>query len=747
MRRVLLKMLSVLTAAALAASMMPIVAFGVAPDADSSQDVVIDGTDEIPSVPDNEDSDFDLDDPVLKDEDPELDESVGESASVKENDDSSNPNPDEPLDPDAIELEALEVSQPDDNITAFVKRLYQYVLGRNADVAGLKTHTDALRSGTSAANLAWAFFGSPEFQKRGLTDDQRLDTAYLAMFDRAADPSGKQTYGAMLKTGMSMMAVISAFSNSPEYRALCARWGIAPGVLNVVENRDKNQNATAFVQRLYQKVLGRTADTGGLNVHTGSLLSGGSAAGVAWAFFGSPEFQGRGLTDDQRLDTAYLAMFDRAADPSGKQTYGAMLKTGMSMMAVISAFSNSPEYRALCARWGIAPGVLNVVENRDKNQNATAFVQRLYQKVLGRSADVGGLNTHTGALASTGSAARVAWSFFGSSEFENRNLTNEQKVELVYQAMFDRGADSEGMATYRGMLDKGMSLMAVVSAFSRSDEYRALCSKWSIPAGVLVVSESRDRNQNITAFVQRLYQKVLGRPADVDGLNAHTGYLLTGGDASNLAWAFFSAPEFMNRNLSNEAKVEIAYQAMLDRNPDPQGKADWVAKLNGGESLRSIISGFAGSNEFRKLCEEYGIAADEYWTMDSRATNLSSRTNWLIAVDTNRCLVTVYNGSRGNWNPVRRFACSPGKPSTPSRKGVFTVGIKGYVFGSGYSCYYYTQYSGDYLFHSILYDPGTFSVQDGTMGRPVSHGCIRLWIENAKYIYDNVPSGSTVLVF
>lgn len=73
--------------------------------------------------------------------------------------------------------------------------------------------------------------------------------------------------------------------------------------------------------------------------------------------------------------------------------------------------------------------------------------------------------------------------------------------------------------------------------------------------------------------------------------------------------------------------------------------------------------------------------------------------------------------------------------------------MKGYVFGSGYSCYYFTQYSGNYLFHSILYNQDTFTVQDGTMGRPVSHGCIRLWIENAKYIYDNVPRGSTVLVY
>ena len=36
----------------------------------------------------------------------------------------------------------------------------------------------------------------------------------------------------------------------------------------------------------------------------------------------------------------------------------------------------------------------------------------------------------------------------------------------------------------------------------------------------------------------------------------------------------------------------------------------------------------------------------------------------------------------------------------------FKVGAKGYSFGQnhGYICYYYTQFLGNYLFHSILYN-------------------------------------------
>lgn len=139
----------------------------------------------------------------------------------------------------------------------------------------------------------------------------------------------------------------------------------------------------------------------------------------------------------------------------------------------------------------------------------------------------------------------------------------------------------------------------------------------------------------------------------------------------------------------------------------------------------------------------------EYRQMHDRIQGVGSATNYLIAVDTSRCIVGIFTGSQGSWTLSRSHACAPGKPSTPTVKGYFSVTGKGYVFGNekGYSCYYWTQFYGDYLFHSILYNPGTFRVQDPTMGRQVSHGCVRLELENAKWIYDNIPYGTRVVVY
>lgn len=134
--------------------------------------------------------------------------------------------------------------------------------------------------------------------------------------------------------------------------------------------------------------------------------------------------------------------------------------------------------------------------------------------------------------------------------------------------------------------------------------------------------------------------------------------------------------------------------------------------------------------------------------MTQRVQGYYSPTGYLLAVDTSSCNVGVYTGYQGNWNLLAFWPCSPGAWSTPTVKGVFSVKAKGYYFDSyGSRCFYYTQFYGDYLFHSVLYSPYDGSLMDGRLGMNLSHGCVRLAIENAKWIQDYAPYGTTVLVY
>lgn len=129
------------------------------------------------------------------------------------------------------------------------------------------------------------------------------------------------------------------------------------------------------------------------------------------------------------------------------------------------------------------------------------------------------------------------------------------------------------------------------------------------------------------------------------------------------------------------------------------------------------------------------------------AQSYYSSTNWLMLTDTSGCRTAIYYGHHGAWRPVKEWICSSGAPATPTVTGEFTVTGKGYSFGNGFTCYYYTQFYGDYLYHSVLYYQNSFRVMDGRLGMHLSHGCVRLDIDNAKWIYDNIPYGTKVVIW
>ena len=134
--------------------------------------------------------------------------------------------------------------------------------------------------------------------------------------------------------------------------------------------------------------------------------------------------------------------------------------------------------------------------------------------------------------------------------------------------------------------------------------------------------------------------------------------------------------------------------------------------------------------------------------MWNKAQNYYSNTNYIILVNSRTHKVGIFHGSSYNWEPVWYWDCTTGALGSPTVKGTFTVGARGKSFGSGYTCWYWTQFYGNYLFHSVLYQPGSLSrIQDGRLGVSASHGCVRLDIECARWIYNNIPRGTRVVSY
>ena len=256
------------------------------------------------------------------------------------------------------------------------------------------------------------------------------------------------------------------------------------------------------------------------------------------------------------------------------------------------------------------------------------FVGRCYALLLGRVGDMQGIAYWAKQLATKSlTAAACVSNFVNSAEFNARNLSNEDKVIALYRTMLDHDPDAPGLAYWKNLLDNGVSMDFLVNGFSTAPEFNhvvtGVATKYGIVAGSIKLTQARDQNADITAFVARCYRNVLNREFDVDGLNFWCGNILYNKmSGAVLVDSFVNSDEFRARGLSYEDQVEILYNTMLNRASDAAGKTDWVNYLkNYGVTIRNIINGFADAREFRILCKKYGIEPGALNNLEARDKN------------------------------------------------------------------------------------------------------------------------------
>jgi len=126
-----------------------------------------------------------------------------------------------------------------------------------------------------------------------------------------------------------------------------------------------------------------------------------------------------------------------------------------------------------------------------------------------------------------------------------------------------------------------------------------------------------------------------------------------------------------------------------------------------------------------------------------------SRTEYLIWVNLAHQRVNVFKGSAGEWELIESFIVGTGAPRSGTKRGVTTITFKQteWHFGS-YICRPITRFwpGTGYAFHSRKLHPVTGEPTDPGIGYPISAGCVRMYNEDAEYIYDNIPLNTTVVV-
>lgn len=237
------------------------------------------------------------------------------------------------------------------------------------------------------------------------------------------------------------------------------------------------------------------------------------------------------------------------------------------------------------------------------------FVTRLYNTCLGREPEAAGLADWTRVLCNGSSnGADAGYGFVFSQEYKNKNTTDEQFVEMLYQVFLNRPSDAGGKQGWLNVLQQGVSREHVFKGFVESAEYTALCESYGIARGSFTPSQPRDQNVGVTGFVSRLYTKALGRNYEIDGLNAWCNQINTGVNSPEyVAECFINSDEFMRKNLSNEEYVKVLYRTFLGREYDQAGLNAWVNQLNNGVSRQEVLHGFSRSAEFARIMAQYGL--------------------------------------------------------------------------------------------------------------------------------------------
>lgn len=124
-----------------------------------------------------------------------------------------------------------------------------------------------------------------------------------------------------------------------------------------------------------------------------------------------------------------------------------------------------------------------------------------------------------------------------------------------------------------------------------------------------------------------------------------------------------------------------------------------------------------------------------------------------VSTKMNKVRIMAWTGDGYN-EDVKLFKCTTGAKATPTLKGTYqAVGpISDWYYMADSSIWvrYAFQIKDNYFFHSVLFknkgDKNPTRASVNNLGRNASHGCVRLAVEDARWIYENCAAGMTVII-
>jgi hypothetical protein len=199
------------------------------------------------------------------------------------------------------------------------------------------------------------------------------------------------------------------------------------------------------------------------------------------------------------------------------------------------------------------------------------YVSAVYQDVLGRGTDLGGLLYWSNLLDNGSPVSSVAQAIAHSDEYYASFV-----IKPDYLRLLNRAADASGVQYWTEQMDAGLTDQGLEARFVASDEFF-----------------NNAGGQN-TPWIDSIYQLLLGRTADSDGEQYWNGQLQDGQTREQVALRIADSAE------NNTQLINADYQHYLGRPADPDGLTYWLSQFAAGQTNEDVITGFTGSAEYYK---------------------------------------------------------------------------------------------------------------------------------------------------
>jgi uncharacterized delta-60 repeat protein len=332
----------------------------------------------------------------------------------------------------ALNATALNFVRSDEGRGRVIAGYYQDFLGRSASAAEVAGWVDAERHGATPEHVLALLLGSPEYlQRAGGTNAAWLDQVYRDLLGRDRDAGAQPFLVGLEQGGLTRVQMATILLSSGEYRE-------------------------RFLGQVYQRFLGRQPGSGETSFWVELLgqLGGGEpvVAGVAAS---GEAFSRVGGSNRAWLENLYQQVLGRPFDVAGYQGHlsGIEAAYAAARQGLAAAFTASDEFHR-------------------------HTVAGYYTRFLGREAAAGELDFWAAALRGGATLDQVLAKVLGSDEYFGRaQRDNQTWLTQLYGELLSRGLDNGAQGFVDALNQNRTTREQVVLVVLSSPEYRRLLAR------------------------------------------------------------------------------------------------------------------------------------------------------------------------------------------------------------------------------------------------------------------------------